>query len=646
MIGYNEYQEAEHLLCLLLASREKLKAFNLTDEEITARGSDVISWYAELARWAMEARDSGRYALCFQSADQVQRKPYDLLARLPLKPEETEAAPLQDDLLTGLPDAEKTKAKRLYHRLLCIQPMRMLLSRLLQLEAALKRRGAAQQEELIRLIARHGFRDTIPLTQERRSRQSLDLRDNDFTILDRLMDNWDKPLRREEWFVVPQTLIHSSACAQSLMTAAILRRHQDAGAEKTPYQTIPGGHTSLGVYHAGAPEQFFRAVIRDQERCARPRRLMRIRGYAGMQLLQLTDETVRNFRRGGNAAELLQEEAFCARDDGGRGIFNQLAMQVEECSALSDAMCLELFQKGRYLPEEERLRALAELRRGVQQVFAQQKLPGGVAGEMKRVVNRSGNLAHRAVGLLLAHAVGDRELACLPCPNGQPPQNLLDSLTELEKSESACKRFIDDVNGMEEQETKLDLRFTADEPRRLWALRSAEAQMALQTQWLAEAADAMAEDRLAELSAPPFSCVELEDVCRAGLHHFLLLGRSVGTGAGPGGFTLAVSQRGARPKDVYFRLLCIWCVLTCNGGQDVFLVPDENSPEKISFRTGKASIPFVDVFAGTDTGIRAAQLTPVGLRGFLQQTVGSRLKIVDAGDGRFRVSVSRARPRG
>ena len=93
MIGYNEYQEAMNLLALLLESRQKLAMFNASDEDIArAMETDVrdaqamrtvrAAWYGDLAVWAREKRLSGMYALCFTDETQVQRKPYDLLARL------------------------------------------------------------------------------------------------------------------------------------------------------------------------------------------------------------------------------------------------------------------------------------------------------------------------------------------------------------------------------------------------------------------------------------------------------------------------------------------------------------------------------------------------------------------------------------
>lgn len=300
MIAFNERLEAANLLRLLKESRSRLADFNADDGQI-ARAAGVspsdrsameqarLEWYLSLALWEETHRLSGRCSLVFSRIDRIQRAPYDLLACCPLTREEQERADVPPSLFAGLSAREQDRKLRLYHRLLCIQPMRRLLERLYAL-AKLVRESGGDREQLLAKVADPRWRSAISPLEERRSGQSLSVRDNDFTILDRLIANHGRVLRRNRVVRLPGRLLKHAAAPESLLLAAIAGG-LDRSRERrtcTQYRAIPGGHVRLDVYRSGTMEDFVRKAREDQE--DRPDKLVYVRPYAGYQLIQLPEE--------------------------------------------------------------------------------------------------------------------------------------------------------------------------------------------------------------------------------------------------------------------------------------------------------------------------------------------------------------------
>ncbi|MBQ2952000.1 MAG: hypothetical protein IJE07_00420 [Clostridia bacterium] len=637
MIGYDEYREAGNLLSLLYESRLMLPRFNDCGDIFTqalSQGEQVLNAvlpallgeYAALAIWAHDRRQSGLYALCFDEAREVQRKPYDLLARLEPQAWETDEAPLAPELLLGLTDAEKTRVRRLYHRLLCIQPMRLLLERLSRLEEALALPPGQREAEIAQCICEEGFCDPIPMFMERRSGQRLDLRDNDFTILDRLMDNWDRPLRQEPDFRLPAEIFQYTTCGRKLMTAAIAHK---AASGSRQYRAIPGGHIALGVYDGSRkPDAFFKAVTTKPG--GREKRLLHVLGYAGTRLVRLTGTAVKCF------VNAPQAEDFRAADDGGQNLLPRL----------SDDVLIRLEAKKTYLREfireelkgdDQRHRAIGELRRLVEAVFAAGTLPEKVSGEIGAKANSGPNQGARLAGMLLAHHVGEG-LRCLPCPGGKPPAPLLALMDALRDDPEACKAFWKDMRQKHAGKVRLDVRYVGEgNDRALWVLCIPGKPCKPQEQWLSAAAAAAKQRALDGLSEPPFSCAELRSIMREGLLRFLYFRNSVGTGNAA--FGLSTSPR-IRPRDIYFHLLCLWCALQLNDGKITQLTADYENPENSQFETRNGPRTFVELFEGADTQACTEHLTPGRLRGFLQQTVAKELRIGPVSDDAFTIAVS------
>lgn len=300
MIAFNERLEAANLLRLLKESRSRLAAFDADDGQI-ARAAGVapsdrsameralLEWYLSLALWEETHRLSGRCSLVFSRTDRIQRAPYDLLACYPLTKEEQERADVPRSLFAGLSAREQDRKLRLYHRLMCIQPMRRLLERLYAL-AKLVRESGGDREQLLKMVTDPRWRSAISPLEERRSGQSLSVRDNDFTILDRLIANHGRMLRRNRVVRLPRRLLKHAAAPESLLLAAIAGG-LDRSRERhtcTQYRAIPGGHVRLDVYRSGTMEDFVKKAREDQE--DRPDKLVYIRPYAGYQLIQLPEE--------------------------------------------------------------------------------------------------------------------------------------------------------------------------------------------------------------------------------------------------------------------------------------------------------------------------------------------------------------------
>lgn len=625
MIGYNERQEAENLLALLLESREKLARFNAAcaapTEDEASRLRALTGSFLPLAAWAEAAQQSGRYALCFSPADKVQRAPYDLLARLPLTEAETGALEGHDELFAGLDEAETQRMRRLYHRLLCIQPLRTLLERLLSLAAlAHKKYDAARLlREQLKLTGSAAWRAEIPLYQERRSGTSLQLQDHDFTIIDRLIDNRGKTLREDRGFALPVALMERTACPETLMTAAIAHR-TGAGRDRQPYHAIPGGHTALGVYGGGTPETFFDEAAKDQQRRRNP--VLRMRSYGRMRLVQVDEAAAAQLSKtrydaAKAALPMEQRKLFGAEDDGGRRILPQLEGELRLRYALSDEDCMSSFFKGEEQLEIQRVKAMRGLRAMAEQFFAEAELPQNFNNDDPALFINVGKkkLCQRAVRMLIAHAAGGRMLR-EPCGNGQLPQSLHQLLDALEETPERRSTFLQDVRSMGGYATKLNVRYDAlgDGTRCMLAVRSPAMDVSPLEAWLREDA----------ATAPDFTMQQLSAMCLYGLLRFLYYGQEVGTGAKAGGFSLAVSTGARRAPDVYFQLLCLWCAVQLGGGT-ALLQPDQEHPENSLFVVRNRAVRFVDLLAGADT--QPCRFTPETMAAFVRRLGGIRLRI-------------------
>lgn len=621
MIGYNERQEAENLLELLLASREKLNAFNAPDDD-SASDDALLARYLPLAAWAVQARDSGAYALCFTPADKVQRMPYDLLARLPLRESETGVFEGPDALFAGLDTAENLRMRRLYHRLLGILPMRTLLERLLTLAALEGRRYDAPRlkQERLRLLRDPAWRAAIPLCQERRSGTKLQLQDHDFTILDRLIDNRGKTLREDAGFALPVAMMERTACPPALMTAAIALRQN--GGETPAYQALPCGHTALGVYGTGTPESFFDEALRDQQRRSRP--VLRVRAYGQLRLMQVDGEAAQLLRKtrydaAKSALPMEERKLFGAADDGGRHILPQLSLELQARYELSDEACMCAFFKGEEQVEIQRLKAMRGLRAMAEAFFAQAELPKNFNNDDPALFINVGKkkLAQRAARLLIAHGAKDR-LLMEGCPDGKIPPTLAALLDELEGSPQRRSAFLQDIRSMGESRTKLNVRYEGSAGTRMMlAVRSPQTDLTSIENWLQEGGTAV----------PAFTPKELTASCTYGLQRFLYYGQEVGTGAKQGDFSLSASTGARRAPDVCFQLLCLWCA--AQSGGTATLHPHSAGPEKTFLRLRNGDVPFVELLAEAKTPFA---FTPAAMAAFVPQLPGLRLKITRQGD--------------
>jgi len=630
VIGYNERQEAENLLALLLESREKLTAFNAAcaasdDEE--ARQCALTGCFLPLADWAEAAMNSGRYALCFTPADKVQRAPYDLLARLPLTEAETGALEGRDELFVGLDVQEAQRMRRLYYRLMCIQPLRTLLERLLALAALAHRKYDAVRlrQEQLRLTGNAAWRAEIPLCQDRRSGTTLQLQDHDFTIIDRLIDNRGRTLREDRGFALPVALMERTACPQTLMTAAIAHRIS-GNQEKQPYCAVPGGHTALGVYATGTPEAFFDEAAKDQQRRRNP--VLRMRAYGRLRLVQVDDTAAvqlgkTRYDAARAALPMEQRKLFGAEDDGGRHILPQLESELRLRHELSDEECMSRFFKGEEQLEMQRVKAMRGLRAMAEDFFREPELPKNFNNDDPALFINVGRkkLRQRAVRMLIAHQAAVRMLR-EPFGGGQMPQSLRQLLDALEQSPESRSAFLQDVRSMGGYATKLNVRYEnlPDGTRCMLVVRSPAMDVSGLEAWLREGGSTVLD----------FTPQALKVMCLYGLQRFLYYGQEVGTGAKAGEFSLAVSTGARRAPDVYFQLLCLWCAVRLGDGT-AFLQPELHQPEISLLKTGNGDVRFVDLFAGTDTG--ALRFTPSAAAELVRQMAGLRLRITRQGDG-------------
>lgn len=312
MLGCNERREAENLLKLLHASEDMRRRFNAEDEQITAAlGMEasaeeaLLRWYLTLVLEMEQYRLSGCYSLCFSSARRVRRHPYDLLARLPVTDAETEQAEIPEELLTGLAAEEREDVRRKYARLLRIAPMRALFERLSGLTAPLRQKTLAEpdvvRKRLLGLLKDAGWRRPIP-AQEEYGRATLDVADNHFSIIDRLIENHRKPLSEKETVALPAAQLSRTGSASVHLTAAIVSctLPPDALTKEealSDFVAIPGGHTALGLYGEGTPESFFQSVQEDQQAKGQHERIIHTRRYCRFQLVRFSQRDVRALRR-------------------------------------------------------------------------------------------------------------------------------------------------------------------------------------------------------------------------------------------------------------------------------------------------------------------------------------------------------------
>lgn len=682
MIAFNERLEAANLLRLLKESRSRLEDFNADDERI-ARASGVdhadpvaaaqarLAWYLRLALWAEERRLSGCCSLVFSRMDRVQRAPYDLLACYPLTASEKERADVPLSLFAGLNERARDRELRLYHRLLCITPMRRLLERLCEL-ARLVRKHGAEAEPLLKLTGDSRWRQPILMTEERRSGQSLSLRDNDFTIIDRLMANHGRTLRRSRVVRIPRPLLGHAEQPESLLLAAIagsLDRTEERGS-CTRYRMIPGGHVRLDVYRSGASEDFLERARTDQEK--RAERLVYIRPYAGCRLIQLPRgiagripcERRRRLQWRGavrpgvrwrvcvpqepkylaDAAlsaldwqalcscilSLSEPEApaaaegatLCLRDNGGNAAYRMLrramaedtvpaAKPRKEAQPMDSERCMFEFFRGAELSPAHLERAMAELRRHTALLFAADELPDKYSSDPARpITNFRAGWQARAIKLLLAYAAGERLIADERLP-GRIPATVDAALTGLACDETARQRFHALISALENgRDTKLlvNVRYCSTGKRKLFLCYATPLRD-----------DAALKSWVASGGGDPtgLSAEELAAACAFGLRRHLFMQTGVTTPAGRG-FRLAVNTRGVpKEADLLFRLLVIHGALRLAQAQNApvgttvqaKLKKDYACTEKCFLAVvGKGTLAFVG--EGEQTGTLLADFTP------------------------------------
>jgi len=511
VLGYNERQEAENLLTLLQRAGDMLPAFNAQDGQIAsvmgisvqddaALADALLTWYLNLALWEERERCSGCYSLCFPSEKEAQAHPYNLLARLPLTESEGQAADVPDALFTGLNASERQAKKRLYFRLLRVEPMRRLLARLYGLARTARdcagRKDTEIRQLLLKKIEDPRWRSPIPLLMERDKGVSLDLVDNEFTILDRMIDNHNRPLREETAVSVPGWMMESTNSAPALLTAAIAYR-TDADPEKrgcVQYRALPGGHTALGLYGEGTLDNLFRNACRDQS-SRQGKRIFHVRHYSRFRLVQLTQQA-RTGLAGAEGTEkfscalpdmappeadwrdalekLLALEVASAQaaawtqlpdgravlrvpDNGGNGAYRALkaaiirrdtAAETEKKarrnvshSAYGLTEALLNFFRGRDITPEQRMQAMENLHAVIAAIFAVRKIPAKLSSEQVHgISNSSGSWELRALRLLLSWFSLEK-LRVLRCELGQVPPALEVCLCRLRNDVDACESF-------------------------------------------------------------------------------------------------------------------------------------------------------------------------------------------------------------
>lgn len=370
MRGHHELLEAENLFELLERSRNMRVRFNASDEEILqrlnipsdakkARRDDAcLGWYLSLALEMEACRLSGRYALCFSDAKRARRHPYDLMARLPLRPHETVAADVPACFLTGLDEAEALEVRCKYTRMLYIQPMRELFERLSELAAAVRAKKATPKEirrNALEIIRGKNWRKPLP-EKEEYGRQTLDLADNNFSIIDRLIEMHRVPLRSQEKLLVPKGMLRRSDSAAVHIAAAVasspLRGNVlPKDADMTDFAAPAGGHMAMGLYGEGAVSTLFSQVLADQKKRASGSRIIQTRRYCRYQLMRFSVEDLRKLHDAkscGMAAAAAAIAAIPASEP--TGDWQAVAEQLRSLEA-AQALPVERCDEGLYLTD-------------------------------------------------------------------------------------------------------------------------------------------------------------------------------------------------------------------------------------------------------------------------------------------------------
>ena len=547
---------------------------------------------------------------------------------------------LRDTYLEGLAEEDRKRARILYDRLLRIQPMRTLLARLMSLAKNLKDTPTPdasvetaqitlpeEAEKELRAQIDESFRTAIPAWQERKKKASLDLYGHDFTILDRLMDNWDEKLCGEDEFALPGSVFFTTQHVPTLLTAAIVnkvaagkpavRKADGAGedgaaadaTDRPQYCAIPGGHTLLGIYDGServAPDKFFDGVKEQQKE--KQHRLMRVRSYAGLQLLQLTDEAKKQLSSVSfdesaiGKAPLTADDRFCARDGGGRQLAMQLSLGLKAQKKKRAGLdCLQALMKDEIQTDYQRLMAINALKDAAQAYFSKGKLGGGIMDG----ISNGKNLESRSVERMMACMV-ENGVQFMQCLEGAVPPAVTEFLNALAKDVQKCEKFAADVKALHVNSRRLNMRFenTTATGHRLCVWSSPESEFEPLMKWRAEAAALQPGQKLRK---PDFDTGLLWKCCVSGLKKFIYLGNQVKKTDPP--FQLNVAKS-VVDVDICFRLACLWVKLM-HPGVKICLVCNRMDPEESYFEVGGAALRFVDVIArNAREAKKEARLTP------------------------------------
>lgn len=638
-----------------------------------------VRWYAWLALRVRAWRRSGDYALCFAYAQRAQRQPYDLLARLEVQDVEREAyeqivpklsqkescvlsvgeaKDLQEPsrkeeptfevdgfrvlrmvYLQGLTAQEDVmRARILYDRLLRILPMRELMERLSSLLKALENVAPLDENakvkdvwleqevmsELDKLVT-SSFCQPIAPIQERASGAALNVDGNDFTILDRLMDNWDKTLSDEVEFTLPMDAVRRVGFMPSLLTAGIVHKVARAKAavaegkraSERQFVAIPGGHTMLGIYDnadRSAPEKFFEAVSKDQ--ALKGKRLMRIKPYMGLQLMQLDDETEKLMSRKGGA-----DETFRAEDQGGRQVAEKLSCQVAEAKELESSECFKTLINGKPLDDEKMKVALRELREAVKDFFRLTEIPEKCKGPITTYTWTKMS-RYKAVSQLLAFGAGD-SLLQMSCPAGETPRAIIALLNELDADQARREEYAAFVSSLKDWPVQLYIRYYEQYlHREYWSVAYPESRYAMLKAWLERAAKAKDNGDMSKLAEPTFSARQLREYCWHGMKRFLYSGTSVQS------FALK-PKKNVFEVDIFFQMACMWFRNQhLKDLEELWFVGTENCPEESYFLVRNEKTRFVDILAETDEADQSAgKLTPKLLKELLVGTNSDCVKL-------------------
>lgn len=510
MRGYHEQREAENLLMLLKQSREMIRRFNVKDASLLAASGlparsspdqkdDVrLCWYLNLALEMETYRHTGLFAVYFPDAKRTRRHPYDLMAQLPLQEDETERAEIPAELLKGLDDRAADQVRGKYARMLRILPMRKLFERLSQLTAELHGRKLAPpeklREKLLEILNRKGWRSPID-EQEEYGRQTLDIADNNFTIIERLIALHGKTLLSRGQVMLPGAVLKRSESPAVHIAAAVAAATMSEQAlqddfRMTDYTAYEGGHLALGLYGDGAPGTLFAAVQADQRRNPPHRRIVHTRRYCRFQLMRFSAAEARLFRRHEaempvvistealpavkpqadwlkavqeihalkwmNVPEPVQSgDGLCLQDNGGNGAYRSLRMYLQErrseqqqtqraeqqMEQVSEEEMLRDFLCGMDMPEKLCQRAMDALGKAMESFFADAKMVETQNGDAADAVKNVTRYFVRNVGLLTLAYLCREEALSLEAVQGVVPAGVEIFLSQLREDASAREAF-------------------------------------------------------------------------------------------------------------------------------------------------------------------------------------------------------------